>query len=135
MPPIPCSRKNLLFWAESFVLEKCPLSLAMTAVRPVNRLLGFGIRGMTPSDVILLRSFMLCMCICQRSMTSACFGGYLISSCFAHRISCIEHTAANNNVMSIWKNVCSAHSEWSKMSVRGRERKGSARASGDAGTE
>ena len=27
-----------------------------------------------------------------------------------HSISCIERTAADGNVMGIWKNVCSAHS-------------------------
>ena len=53
--------------AEPSPLEKCALSLAMTSVRPVNRLLGFGIRGMTPSDIALL---LLWMWICQRSSSS-----------------------------------------------------------------
>lgn len=42
-----------------------------------------------------------------------------------HSISCIERTAANSNIVRIWKNVCSTHSEWSMMSARRRyERQG-----------
>ena len=108
--------------------EKCSLSLVMTSVRPVNRLLGFGIRGMIPSDVVQL-VLLLWICISQIFTQSACWAG----SCFTHShgVSCIERAAAHGSAMSVRKNLCCAHSEWSKMSVRGRERKGSARKPGD----
>ena len=41
----------------------------------------------------------------------------VLSNCFTHGISCVECAAAHGSAMSIWKNVCSAHSEWSRMSV------------------
>ena len=87
----------------------------MTSVRPVNRLLGFGISGIIPSDVVVLALLMLLMLICQRSMRSACRAA---SNCSTHTVSCIEGAAAHGSSMSVCKNVSSAHSEWSKMSVR-----------------
>ena len=96
-------------------MEKCFFSLAITSVRPVNRLLGFGIRGIIPSDVVLLALLMLLMLICQRSMRSACRAASIWST---HIVSCIECAAAHGSAMSVCKNVSSAHSAWSKMSVR-----------------
>jgi hypothetical protein len=55
--------------------------------------------------------------------------GYL--SCSTHDISCIQRAAANGNVMSICKNVCSAHSEWSRMGVRDQDEEGKERSPGN----
>ena len=90
----------------------------MTSVRPVKRLLGFGISGIIPSDVVLLALLMLLMLICQRSMRSACRA---VSICSTHIVSCIECAAAHSSSKSVCKNVSSAHSVWSKMSVRVRD--------------
>ena len=87
----------------------------MTSVCPVNQLLGFGIRGMTPSDVILLPWLMW---ICQKLLAEQ------ISSCSTHSVSCIERAVADGNVMSVFKDVCPAHSEWLKMSVRDQDEEG-----------
>ena len=87
----------------------------MTSVRPVNRLLGLGIRGIIPSDVVVLALLMLLMLICQRSMRSACGAA---SICSTHTVSCIEGAASYDSAVSVCKNVSSAHSAWSKMSVR-----------------
>ena len=74
IPPIPYSRNNFLFWTASLVLvKKCFLSLVITSVRPVNRVLGFGIRGMTPSDVVLLPW----MLTCNRSKGISLLEGHL----------------------------------------------------------
>ena len=87
----------------------------MTSVRPVKRLLGLGIRGIIPSDVVVLALLMLLMLICQRSMRSACRAASIWST---HTVSCIERAAAHGSCMSVCKNLSSAHSAWSKMSVR-----------------
>ena len=89
------------------MLEKWLLSLVMTSVRPVNRLLEFGISGTIPSDVALLP-----LLICKRSSAVSLRGR--VSNCSTHSV---EGAAANGNVMSIWKKVCSAHFEWSKATV------------------
>ena len=41
-----------------------------------------------------------------------------MSNCSTHTVSCIERAAAHGSSMSVCKNVSSAHSAWSKMSVR-----------------
>ena len=87
----------------------------MTSVRPVNRLLGLGIRGIIPSGVVVLALLMLLMLICQRSMWSACRAA---SICSTHIVSCIECAAAHGSAMSVCKNVSSTHTAWSKMSLR-----------------
>ena len=90
------------------LVKKCILSLAMTSVRPVNRLLGFGIRGMTPSDVVLLPYW---MCICPRSMLSIWFSGNLHDNHSTHSVSGIERAVAGNNVVGARKNARSVHVE------------------------
>ena len=50
-----------------------------------------------------------------------------ISRCFTHGISCIERTTTNGDVMSIFKDVLSGHSEWSKMRVRDQDEAGKER--------
>ena len=102
------------------MVEKWLFSLMVSAVRPVNRLLGFGIRGMTPSDAVLL-PLMFWMCIYQIHAISL-LGGYMAVPS-THGVSCIERAAAHSSVMSIWENMCSAHFEWSKISVRGQDEK------------
>ena len=118
MPPIPCNKKNFLFMAEPSPLEKCALSLAMTSVRPVNRLLGFGMMGMTPSDIALLLLWTLLIWICQRSSPSArWYRSADISDCSTHRVSCVECAAAHGGATSVRENVRSTHCEWWKMNV------------------
>ena len=95
------------------MLEKWLLSLIMSGVRPVNRLLGFGIRGMTPSDAVL-SPLMFWMCIYHAISLPS---GYVVIPS-THGVSYIERAAAHSSAMSIWENMYSAHSEWSKRSVR-----------------
>jgi hypothetical protein len=78
----------------------------MTSVRPVNRLLGFGMRGMTPSDVVLL---LLWMCICPRSTLSFGSPEHLPYNYSTHRVSSNERVVASNKVVSTCKNARSAH--------------------------
>ena len=87
----------------------------MSAVRPVNRLLGFGIREITPSDAIL-SPLMFWMCIYQIHAISLPGGYTAVPS--THGVSCIELAAAHSSAIRICENMYSAHSEWSKMSVR-----------------
>ena len=84
----------------------------MTTVCPVNRMLEFGIRGMTASDVVLLSLWML---ICKGSSAISLLGEY---NCSTHGVSCVERAVVDGNVVRIRKNVCSAHSEWFKVGVR-----------------
>ena len=123
MPPIPFNRKNFLFWVMSFVLEKCLLSLVMTSLRPVNRLLGFGMRGMTPSDIILSPLLLLWMCICPVFMLSVWFKEHLHDNHSTHSVCGIECVVVSNKVVSTRKNARSAHIEILK-SERFRMREG-----------
>ena len=41
-----------------------------------------------------------------------------VSNCSTHSVTCVECATANSNVMSIWKNMCCAHSECLKVSIR-----------------
>ena len=50
-----------------------------------------------------------------------------ISNCSTHTVSCIEGATAHGSSMSVCKNVSSAHSAWSKMSVRVRDEGGKER--------
>ena len=79
----------------------------MISVRPVNRILGFGMRGMTAPDVLLLPK--LLMFICKDSH------GQLVprvSNCqFTHSASRIDCAITQANVMSARENMCSAHVE------------------------
>ena len=79
----------------------------MISVRPVNRILGFGMRGMTPSDVPLLSTVLTLFCkdpyhqLAQR-----------VSNCiFTHSAGCIDCAISQYQVMSTRENVCCAHVE------------------------
>ena len=50
-----------------------------------------------------------------------------IPNCSTYRVSCVECAAAHGSATSVSKNVRSAHSEWSKMSVRDQDEKGKER--------
>ena len=95
-------------------VEKCCLSLAMTSVRPVNRLLGFGVRGMTPSDVVLLPEQLLWMCICPRRYQISS-PKHLHNNRSTHSVSGIEGCVASHKVVSTGKNARSAHVEIPKV--------------------
>ena len=85
----------------------------MISVRPVNRLLGFGIRGMTPSDFVLLPLLLLCIWICAKSTLSFWFIGTFTHSTYS--VSSIERVVASNKMVSIRKNTRSAHIEIPKV--------------------
>ena len=94
----------------------------MTSVRPVNRLLGFGVRGMTPSDVVLLPEQLLWMCICPRRYQISS-PKHLHNNRSTHSVRGIEGGVASHKVVSTGKNARSAHVEMPKVEMReGRKR-------------
>ena len=79
----------------------------MISVRPVNRILGFGMSGMTASDDPLLPKLLLMICIdCHNQLALR------VSNChFTYSVSRIDCGIAQASVMSARENVCSAHVE------------------------
>ena len=101
--------------------ERCSFSLAMISVRPVNRVLGFGTRGITASDITLSLSLkLLLMLICGKPCHQLVL---LEPDSFTHDSSCID-CAAHDKVMSTRQNIRTAHTEVEKTQVDGRNLKG-----------
>jgi hypothetical protein len=84
----------------------------------VNRVLGFGTRGITASDIALSPKLLL-MLIYENSMPSAFSRG---PDSVTHDSGCID-CAAHDEVMSAGKNIRSAHNEVEKTLVDGRNLK------------
>ena len=94
-------------------VKKCLLSLAIVSVRPVNRVLGFGGRGMTPSDVVPLPW----MLTCKNPTPSACLTD-TFSKHSTHNLSFNECALASDKAVSAREEARSAHVEISKMEVQ-----------------
>ena len=88
----------------------------MASVRPVNRVLGFGIRGMTP--VILLPWMLTCERSNAVSLVEDTFSKY-----YTHSISFNECAVVSDKVVSARKEARSAHVEISKMDAQDEGRK------------
>ena len=83
----------------------------MASVRPVNRALGFGIRGMTP---VGLSPWMLTW---KDPTPSACLTD-TFSKRYTHSLSINECAVVSDKVVSARKEARSAHVEISKMDVQ-----------------
>ena len=92
----------------------------MISVRPVNRILGFGMSGMTASDVPLLPK--LLKLICRDPRHQLALRVHLI--CFTHSASRMNCGTAQVKVMSARKNMRSAHIELQKTTELGGRREG-----------
>ena len=88
----------------------------MASVRPVNRVLGFGIRGMTP--VILLPWMLTCERSNAVSLVEDTFSKY-----YTHSLSFNECAVVSDKVVSARKEARSAHVEISKMDAQDEGRK------------
>jgi len=78
----------------------------MISVRPVNRILGFGMRGMTASDVLLLPKLLMLICKRPQGQLARVFNCY-----FTDSASCMDCAIAQVDVMSARENMSSAHVE------------------------
>ena len=101
----------------SGLVRKCILSFAMGSVRPVNRVLGFGIRGITP---VALSPWML---TCNRSNAVACLTDTLNKHSTHSQVSINKCAVVSVKVVSARKEARSAHVEISKMDVQDEGRK------------
>ena len=89
----------------------------MASVRPVNRVLGFGIRGITP---VALSPWML---TCNRSNAVACLTDTLNKHSTHSQVSINKCAVVSVKVVSARKEARSAHVEISKMDVQDEGRK------------
>jgi hypothetical protein len=87
----------------------------MISVRPVNRILGFGMSGMTASDVLLLPKLLMLICRDPHHQLAL----RVSNCCFTHSASRIDCAVVQAEMMSARENVCSAHVKLWKMTELG----------------
>ena len=96
----------------------------MISVRPVNRILGFGMRGITALHVPLSPKLMMLICEDWYNQLAP----RVSKCCFTHSASCIDCAIAEAKVMSTRENLCSAHVEPYKTRALGGPKKEKKRA-------